>query len=397
MISTSGPRSPAAQRSMSHPPITATTVGLAADPPPPLCAVPAHDGDVPPSRLRGRLRCRATRADTGMSTMTASRSPRVLAARARPTRSRTHRASTGPRPRARAACHGPVRSASATRSLRRPRPGGRSLVLGNRKVRHGTSLPGPLRTGDDLTTRRWPRRAPVRLDRRARHPDAAGYIPYRRLARANIAAFMGSGGGKGTAPWRHTTRTPPRSGSRPPASPSIRPGRTPDSLWFATSQPAYLDKTNATAPLGGPWPPGRRSAHTTSAGALRSGIGSLLAALRGVAATLVVAADDTTTGCRRVGTSPPAGTLVRPCSSGTGPGSSPSSWPPPRPPTSSPTAGGRPRRPRLEAVGGALRRETHLALGQEALGRALEAGGLEAGRRGAARGDGHARARASRA
>ena len=24
-------------------------------------------------------------------------------------------------------------------------------------------------------------------------------------------------------------------------------GRTPDAVWFATSQPAYLDKTNATA------------------------------------------------------------------------------------------------------------------------------------------------------
>ena len=28
--------------------------------------------------------------------------------------------------------------------------------------------------------------------------SGAGYVPYRRLARADIAAFMGSGGGKGS-------------------------------------------------------------------------------------------------------------------------------------------------------------------------------------------------------
>ena len=28
--------------------------------------------------------------------------------------------------------------------------------------------------------------------------SAAGYVPYRRLARSDIAAFMGGGGGKGT-------------------------------------------------------------------------------------------------------------------------------------------------------------------------------------------------------
>ena len=79
--------------------------------------------------------------------------------------------------------------------------------------------------------------------------SAAGYVPYRRLARADIAAFMGSGGGKGTravASHDEDTTTLGVEAARL-ALHRARPGRTPDSVWFATSQAAYLDKTNATA------------------------------------------------------------------------------------------------------------------------------------------------------
>ena len=121
--------------------------------------------------------------------------------------------------------------------------------------------------------------------------SAAGYVPYRRLARADIAAFMGSGGGKGTrAVASHDQDTTTLGVEAARLALRSAPGQTPDSLWFATSQPAYLDKTNAAALSAALRLPGEVGAYDFG-GALRSGIGSLLAALRGGGTTLVVAAD----------------------------------------------------------------------------------------------------------
>ena len=121
--------------------------------------------------------------------------------------------------------------------------------------------------------------------------SAAGYVPYRRLARADIATFMGSGGGKGTrAVASHDEDTTTLGLEAARLALRSAPGQTPDSLWFATSQPAYLDKTNAAALAAALRLPGHVAAFDFG-GALRSGMGALLAALGGGATNLVVAAD----------------------------------------------------------------------------------------------------------
>src|SRR5580658_1977429 len=121
--------------------------------------------------------------------------------------------------------------------------------------------------------------------------SAAGSVPYRRLARADIAAFMGSGGGKGTrAVASHDEDTTTLGVEAARLALRSAPGSTPDTLWFATSRPAYLDKTNATAVAAALRLPGDVGAYDFG-GALRSGMGCLLSALRSTATTLVVAAD----------------------------------------------------------------------------------------------------------
>lgn len=208
--------------------------------------------------------------------------------------------------------------------------------------------------------------------------SAAGYVPYRRLARADIAAFMGSGGGKGTrAVASHDQDTTTLGVEAARMALRSAPGRTPDSLWFATSQPAYLDKTNAAALSAALRLPGDIGAYDFG-GALRSGIGSLLTALRGGGTTLVVAADVRdglpTSGDESAGGDAGAAVLV-----GDGPGilaelvatasatdEFTDRWRAP---------GDRVSKLWEERFG----ENRYLALGQEAFGRALEAGGLEPG------------------
>jgi len=121
--------------------------------------------------------------------------------------------------------------------------------------------------------------------------SAAGYVPYRRLARADIAAFMGSGGGKGTrAVASHDEDTTTLGVEAARLALRSNPRHLPDALWFATSQPAYLDKTNATAVTAALRLPADVAAYDFG-GALRSGMGSLVTALRGAGTTLVVASD----------------------------------------------------------------------------------------------------------
>ena len=120
--------------------------------------------------------------------------------------------------------------------------------------------------------------------------SAAGYVPYHRLDRSEIAAFFGSGGGTGTravASYDEDTTTMGQAAADLALQPA---GARPDALWFATSAPAYLEKTNAAAihaalrldPAVGALDFG---------GAVRSGIGALRTALAGRGSTLVVAAD----------------------------------------------------------------------------------------------------------
>ncbi|MYH77596.1 MAG: hydroxymethylglutaryl-CoA synthase family protein, partial [Acidimicrobiaceae bacterium] len=120
--------------------------------------------------------------------------------------------------------------------------------------------------------------------------SAAGYVPYRRLDRSEIADFFGSGGGTGTravASYDEDTTTMGQAA----ADLALRSTSVePEALWFATSAPAYLEKTNAAAIHAA-----LRLDPAVSAldfgGAVRSGIGALRAALAGSGRTLVVSAD----------------------------------------------------------------------------------------------------------
>ena len=122
--------------------------------------------------------------------------------------------------------------------------------------------------------------------------SAGGYVPYRRLDRSEIAAFFGSGGGRGTrsvAAYDEDTTTMGVEAARF-ALQSAGDGAEPDALWFATANPAYLEKTNATA-IHAALRIDQLTPAIDTGGAVRSGVGSLRAALDGRGAVLVVTAD----------------------------------------------------------------------------------------------------------
>ncbi len=120
---------------------------------------------------------------------------------------------------------------------------------------------------------------------------AAGYVPYRRLQRSEVAGVFGTGGGRGTrSVASHDEDTTTMGVEAARLALRAVPGASPDALWFATATPAYLDKTNATTihaalrcPAGVP--------AFDFGGALRSGAGALAAAFGGTGSTLVVLAD----------------------------------------------------------------------------------------------------------
>lgn len=121
--------------------------------------------------------------------------------------------------------------------------------------------------------------------------SSAGYVPYRRLSRTEISDFMKSGGGKGTrSVASHDEDTTTLGVEAARLATRGAPGTSIDALLFATSSPAYLDKTNATAIAAALRLLGDVPAYDFG-GALRSGIGCLLTALRSSGTTLVVAAD----------------------------------------------------------------------------------------------------------
>ena len=121
--------------------------------------------------------------------------------------------------------------------------------------------------------------------------SAAGYVPYRRLTRAQIGAFLGAGGGKGTrAVASHDEDTTTLGVEAARLALRSAPGAAPTALWFATPDPAYLDKTNATAIHRALRLPDDVPAFDFG-GALRSGVGALTSALSGNGTVLVVAAD----------------------------------------------------------------------------------------------------------
>ena len=120
---------------------------------------------------------------------------------------------------------------------------------------------------------------------------AAGYVPHGRLDRAEIATFVGSGGGKGTrsvAWYDEDTTTLGVEAAR--LTRRAAPDASPSALYFSTVSPAYIDKTNATGLAAAL----RLDTDVLAAdfgGAQRSAIGALLAALRSSDTVLTVAAD----------------------------------------------------------------------------------------------------------
>jgi hydroxymethylglutaryl-CoA synthase len=118
------------------------------------------------------------------------------------------------------------------------------------------------------------------------------YLPRRRLDRSAIAAVAGTGGGRGTrtvASYDEDTTTMGVAAARR-ALAAAPDGPAPLSLWFATSSPAYLDKTNATAIHAALRLDAEVGAFDVN-GAVRSAVGAWRAALGSAAPALVVCSD----------------------------------------------------------------------------------------------------------
>jgi 3-hydroxy-3-methylglutaryl CoA synthase/uncharacterized OB-fold protein len=117
------------------------------------------------------------------------------------------------------------------------------------------------------------------------------YVPYRRLDRTTIAAVAGGGGGKGTravASYDEDATTMAVEAAR--VALRSAPDVVPSSLWFATTTPPYLDKTNAAA-IHAALRLGRSVPAFDAGGAVRSALGAIRAGIHDHAAALVVAAD----------------------------------------------------------------------------------------------------------
>ena len=119
---------------------------------------------------------------------------------------------------------------------------------------------------------------------------AAGHVPHFRLRHEAIAAVLGGSHGAGTRAVANYDEDATTMGVAA-ARLALRGRDLPvGALWFATSTPTYLDKTNATA-IHAALRLERSVLAADMGGATRSGVAALLGALRSTAPTLVVAAD----------------------------------------------------------------------------------------------------------
>lgn len=117
------------------------------------------------------------------------------------------------------------------------------------------------------------------------------YVPYFRLEKKAIAAAMGAGGGKGTravASYDEDTTSMGVEAARN-AIDALR-GARPEALVFATTDPAYLDKTNATAIHAALDLPQEAFA-VDAMGSVRSGVGAMFLAAGCGRPTLAVLSD----------------------------------------------------------------------------------------------------------
>src|SRR4051794_18163569 len=126
--------------------------------------------------------------------------------------------------------------------------------------------------------------------------SAAGYLPYWRLERSAIGAFHG-GRGSGTravASYDEDTTTLAVEAGRL-ALRTAGGAMPPETLWFATSNPTYAEKTNATVAHAALRLPASTAAFDAGS-AVRSGAGALRAALRSAEPSVLVLSSDIRTG-----------------------------------------------------------------------------------------------------
>jgi len=122
--------------------------------------------------------------------------------------------------------------------------------------------------------------------------SAGAYVPFRRLDRAEVARFFGSGGGKGTravASYDEDTTSLGVEAARQ-AMRAAGDQHNVRSLSFATTAPAYVDKTNATT-IHAALRLDSDCLAIDMCGSVRAATGALRLALEGNGSTLVVAAD----------------------------------------------------------------------------------------------------------
>ena len=126
----------------------------------------------------------------------------------------------------------------------------------------------------------------------------AAYIPHYRLERSRIAGVLGSGGGRGTrsvAAYDEDTTSMAVAAGRA-ALAGLTGAGGPASrevvrqLFFATTVPAYADKTNATTAHAVLRLPAEALA-VDMAGAVRSGVGALVTAVQSPVPTMALLAD----------------------------------------------------------------------------------------------------------
>ena len=126
----------------------------------------------------------------------------------------------------------------------------------------------------------------------------AAYIPHYRLERSRIAGVLGSGGGRGTrsvAAYDEDTTSMAVAAGRAALAGLTGAGGPPGrevvrQLFFATTAPAYADKTNATAVHAALRLPAEALA-VDMAGAVRSGVGALVTAAQSPVPTMALLAD----------------------------------------------------------------------------------------------------------
>lgn len=123
--------------------------------------------------------------------------------------------------------------------------------------------------------------------------SCGAYVPFRRLERAAIAAMLGgnaTAGQRSVASYDEDTTTMGVEAARICLRSASDDSASPDMLWFSTTEPAYVDKTNATA-IHAALRLDAACGAADANGAVRSAAGALRSALTGSDTTLVVGAD----------------------------------------------------------------------------------------------------------